>query len=157
MMKGRRMAERLDLDESQQAQVRALRESMQSDLAPVHTQMGELRRQMRAQFTAEQPDEAAIRAIHEQMDELHSTVRERRVDFRLALIPLLNAEQRARLAEMPFMTGHRGRGMGRGHGRGMGRGHGPGHGRGHGPGHGRGLGRGHGRGFGGNAQAPAIE
>ncbi len=162
MMHGRRLAEQLELDESQQIQVQALRESMHQDLIPVHAQMDELRQQMRAQFTAEQPDAAAIRAIHAQMDELHSTVRERRVDFRLALIQILSPEQRIRLAEIPFMTSHGGRGFGPGHGRGfgygrgfgpgrgLGRGLGPGHGRGFGPGRGlgRGFGPGHGRGLG---------
>lgn len=116
--RGQRMAQRLNLNEAQQAQVRALRTQMREELAPVHQQMRSLREAARAQMTSGQPDSGALAAIHGQLDGLRSTIREERVDFRLAFLELLTPEQRAQLAENPRRGGgHHGRRGPRGHGR----------------------------------------
>ena len=142
---GQHLAAELELSAEQRGQIDALRDGMCGEVTEVRTALREKRREMRALWTAEQPDEQAILAKHAEMDVFRQQLRTLRVRFRLAVIELLTPEQKAK-----FIDGFRrsGQGRGPGYGRGWGKGDGQGWGRGYGQGRGRGAGQGLGRGRG---------
>ncbi len=108
--RGRRggLADKLDLDEMQRAELRALRAEMREQTMPIREVMRELRQEMKTLWSSGWPDEEAIFEVGEDMDFLRGMLREERVDFRLALIDLLTPEQRALFDEEPHV-GRRGR------------------------------------------------
>ena len=99
--RGGGLAEKLDLDELQRAELRALRAAMREETAPVREVMHELRQELKELWSQGWPDEDAIFEVGEDMDTLRSLLREARVDFRLSLMELLTFEQRALLDEDP--------------------------------------------------------
>jgi Spy/CpxP family protein refolding chaperone len=113
------LAQRLGLDEAQQAQVQTLVAQAREAGAPAREQMNQLREQERALWSAGQVDEQALGELSDRMGSLASAERERQVDLRLAILQVLTPDQRARFAELPSPAERGPRGMGRGPGRGM--------------------------------------
>ena len=128
------MIDDLDLSQRQRDEIIRLRTMMWQQLDWIDEQMSELREQMRALWTVEQPDAQAILQKHAEMDPLRQARRAARVRFAVAVTAVLTPGQRA--ARRDAMSsgqaypqggrrrgrGHRGRGCVHGHGHGRGRG-----------------------------------
>ena len=108
---GQAMAKALELTPEQQAQVKALREQMKQDLAPVHAQLQQKHQEMEALWKAENPDERAILAKHAEMDPLMAQARARMVHFRVQMHALLTPAQRAKAVELRAQHPRGGPGM----------------------------------------------
>ena len=126
------MVDNLDLSQPQRDEIARLRSTMRQQIDRVDEQMRALREQMKALWTAEQPDAQAILQKHTEMDPLRQARRAARVQFAVAAIAVLTPEQRAARREAMSSgsacpQGRQGRGWGRkGRGRGLGNGRGRG-------------------------------
>jgi Spy/CpxP family protein refolding chaperone len=128
----------LDLTAAQQKKIAELRAGLNERLSDLQTRLDAKRSEMAELWRTQRPDRKAILAKHEEMDVLRQQIREESVDFRLAAMDLLTADQ---LKQLKTWRGRRGPGKSRGLGpcgRGMGWGHGGGRGRGAGGGWGPG-------------------
>ena len=95
---------KLDLDETQQAQVRELRAEMRQNARGQHTQMRKLHERMAEQWSADVVDVDAVRQIEQQMDVVRDQKRTARLDFMLSVHAILTPDQRALMAESPRLS-----------------------------------------------------
>jgi Spy/CpxP family protein refolding chaperone len=119
----------LELNADQVHQVAELRAAMLTKTATTAAELRVKEAELGVLWTAAQPDRKAILAKGNEIDGLRAKLREARVDFAIAVLKILTAEQRARVPAA--LLGH---GFGGGPGMGMGMemmeepGMGPGHG-----------------------------
>jgi Spy/CpxP family protein refolding chaperone len=126
------MSATLNLSDQQRGEIERLRNEMYEDNKPVLDSLDSLRAQMQKLWALENPDENEIAALHNKMDPLRKELRERKTQFRLEVLDLLNSKQRAAYRNLVgkggCMYGAPGRGRGRRHGKGRGNGYGRGQG-----------------------------
>ena len=96
----RGMAERLDLSAEQQSQIRALRQQARQATSDERSALQQIRQEVRAQWASGQPDEAAIDELQERASAARSVIREQRVRTRIAVLDILDDEQRAAMQEL---------------------------------------------------------
>lgn len=108
---GGRIAAALELTTEQKVEIQQLKAQMIEDLAPAKAKLGELRSEMHALWTADNPSEKKIMAKHAEMDTYRKKIRARQVQFRLDVLNLLTPDQRAKLKQL---KAKRGQGRGRG-------------------------------------------
>ena len=111
-----RMAKHLGLSAAQRQQVETLVAQKQAVTKPLRAQMQQKRTERRELLAAGTPNAAAMARLDAEMDSLRTSLREARIDFRLALSGVLTAEQRQKKQDrMQRRKGGRGgHGMGRG-------------------------------------------
>ena len=124
---GPRMMQALDLTDAQRDQIHQILESNREQNADLREQMKAFHEQMRALWSADQPDKDAILAKWSEGQSLRAQMFERMVDVRLAVRAVLTPEQLTQLQQMREKMGEGFDGEGPCHGRG---GHHKGH-RGH--------------------------
>lgn len=96
----RGMMRMLDLSAEQRTEMERLRLEMQQDTLELRAQLRQKHEELRALWTVDDPSKKAILAKHREIEPLQKKLRNRRIDFRLAVHNLLTPEQRAKMAEM---------------------------------------------------------
>jgi Spy/CpxP family protein refolding chaperone len=97
---GKRMAAELELTAAQKTEIQQLKGQMIKDLAPTKAKLDDLRGELRQLWAADKPSKKKIMAKHNEMDKYRDKVRERRVQFRIDVLGVLTADQRAKLAQL---------------------------------------------------------
>ncbi len=90
----------LDLSSEQRTEMERLRLEMQQDTLELREQLRQKHEELRALWTVDEPSKKAILAKHRELEPLMKKLRDRRIDFRLAVHNLLTPEQRAQMAQM---------------------------------------------------------
>lgn len=111
---GARVAAALELTAEQQVEIQKLKAQMIEDLAPAKAKLTELRTEMHALWTADSPSEKKIMAKHAEMDKYRKQIRARQVKFRIDVLSVLTAEQRAKFKQLKANRGKRAKGAKRG-------------------------------------------
>jgi len=112
-----RLAEKLGLDAKQTAQLKALKETHQTEADSIREQIDAKREATKALWLAPNPNKAQILASVREVQALEGQLAESRVDFMFAARGVLNPSQFAKFVEMRRHHGKKG--WGRGEGRGM--------------------------------------
>jgi len=138
--RGARIAEKLGLTDAQAAELKALREDLQTDVGDIKVQIDAKRAQIQELWKAPATDRAKILAAHKEIGALEQQIAELHVDHVFAVKGKLTPEQFTKFLEL--RKGHFGTGGGKGGWHKGGRGFGDGTGPGFGPGRGGGRGLG---------------
>ncbi|MFT5434029.1 MAG: Spy/CpxP family protein refolding chaperone [Myxococcota bacterium] len=104
-----KMVEKLGLDAEQEQQVRTLATDKKATVKPLRQKMRTLREQMGSLWEADELDTDAIVALHTEMGQLKSQIGQARLNFRLGMHGVLNAEQRAQMKAQRGKRGKRGK------------------------------------------------
>ena len=89
-----RMAERLDLTEAQQDQLKTLRLSFREETLPLKNELREKKARMRTLTTAKEADMKAINQLAEEMGELQTNMVKKHLAHRQEVRKILTDEQR---------------------------------------------------------------
>ncbi|MCC6624867.1 MAG: Spy/CpxP family protein refolding chaperone [Deltaproteobacteria bacterium] len=106
--RGARIAEKLGLNEAQKAELKVLREDLQTDVQDIREQIRAKHVAMKDLWKAATPDRAKILAAHKELGALEQQIAELRVDFMFAVKGKLTPEQFTKFMEL------RGHGGGKG-------------------------------------------
>ena len=118
---GGRLAAAVELTTEQKVEIQKLKAKMIEELAPAKAKLGELRKQMRTLWEADNPSKKRIMAQHAEMDIQRNKIRARKVEFRIDVLNVLTVEQRTKLKQLKAKRGKkRGKRGGRGGGGGKG-------------------------------------
>ncbi|MGM0577962.1 MAG: Spy/CpxP family protein refolding chaperone [Myxococcota bacterium] len=98
--RGERLIEALDLTPDQQEAVEALRQQMRKEAEPLRKEMDAAREEMKQLWRVPELDRAAIQAKAAEIHAIHSQLRSLRLDHRLDVFEVLDAEQRGKFLEM---------------------------------------------------------
>ncbi len=102
-MKGDRvmkMLGQLDLSPEQQEAVEKIQQEKSAESEPLRQKIRDIKKQMRAEWTAESPDEKKIIALHEQKHALKGQLAELRIESRIDTLAVLTPEQSEKLAAL---------------------------------------------------------
>ena len=94
---GPRMTQELGLTEQQVAQIDSIREQFQAATEASRELIRDKMDAVRDLWLAENPDATAIKAAMAEVDALHAEIRNLGVDYKLAALQVLTAEQREQL------------------------------------------------------------
>ncbi|HUT76806.1 MAG TPA: Spy/CpxP family protein refolding chaperone [Polyangia bacterium] len=97
---GPRLAQELGLSQGQIDQIKDLAEARRADDAKIVADLGKLREELHAEWTADNPREKTILALHDRMDPLRKKLRTSQVRFRFDLLGVLTPEQRAKFQQL---------------------------------------------------------
>jgi Spy/CpxP family protein refolding chaperone len=107
---------KLGLSEAQLAQLKTIRSDARARTKTYRQQLRPLRQKMRALLQAEVINEAQVVALHQKVRSLRQILAQERLNSRLAVMRVLNKDQRAKLFEL--RSKRKGRGMHKRHRRG---------------------------------------
>jgi len=93
-----KMLGQMDLSPEQQEAVEKIRKETRAEKEPLRQQIRDIKKQMRAEWAAESPDEKKIFALHEQAHALKGKLAELRIESRIDTLMVLTPEQREALA-----------------------------------------------------------
>ena len=117
-----RMVEKLDLTAEQQLKIKDLKKEQMAEAKPLHARLAELRKQMKVQWKAENPDEETIISIHRKAHKIKGQLKELKIEFRLDVYSILTPEQKVKAKQMmqerkQNRKGHGKKQRGEGHGK----------------------------------------
>lgn len=93
------MIRHLDLTPEQVETMKKLRAEMDGDISPLVEKERELKRAIRDEWSADNPDEDKLIKLHRKAIKLKSKIGEVRIEYRVDVINNLTAEQRAKLKD----------------------------------------------------------
>lgn len=115
----------LNLTPEQKQKIDQIHDVAVKQAEPLQKELGAKMKELQALWTAEKPDKAAIERKHDEMNPIHTKLRNVHIDSKLQIHALLTPEQRAKWSSRHGMHGMmQGPGMGMMHGGGMGGPHG---------------------------------
>ena len=102
----------LDLTDEQSEKVKALRETLKKDMAPIRQEMVKKQTEMKLLWLEDHPDEGMIKEKQEEINDLREKMGDLFIDFRLSMHEILTPEQRTQMLNRKMNRGSK-RGFGK--------------------------------------------
>ena len=94
-----RMAERLDLTDSQKAKVAELREEMKTEKQAIRKEIKALRTKLKAEWTAKSPNEDRIISLQKKIHALKGEMGILRTEFKIDMFQILDEDQKEKFRQ----------------------------------------------------------